>query len=139
MLEPMGCSVLHIESEALKKIGSIGLHLCCRTRSSVFVATRGRVRGWLPSWLTFLCDERRSLIRTRWRYLSRAGVKTSPFTLCLQIRTSQASKSLILNFWFRRTLRASSQVVVGFANRDRPAICASRPPTASISAACRIG
>ena len=42
---------------------------------------------------------------------------------------SQASKGLIFNFRFRRTLRASSQVVVELANRDCSAICASRPVT----------
>lgn len=52
---------------------------------------------------------------------------------------SQASKGLIFNFRFRRTLRASSQVVVELADRDCPAICASRPVTAYISAAWRIG
>ena len=52
---------------------------------------------------------------------------------------SQASKGLIFNFRFRRTLRASSQVVVGLANRDCPAICASQLVTAYISAAWRIG
>ena len=66
-------------------------------------------------------------------------VTTFPFTLSLQIQTSQASKGLIFNFRIRRTLRASSQVVVGLANRDCPTICASRPGTAYISAAWRIG
>ena len=47
---------------------------------------------------------------------------TFPFILCLEIQTFQASKGLIFNFRFRRTLRASSQVVVGLANRDCPAI-----------------
>ena len=46
---------------------------------------------------------------------------------------------MIFNFRFRRTLRASSQVVVGLANRNCPAICASRPVTAYISAPWRIG
>ena len=46
---------------------------------------------------------------------------------------------MIFNFRFRKTLRASSQVVVGIANWDCPAICASRPFTAYISAAWRIG
>ena len=52
---------------------------------------------------------------------------------------SQASKGLIFNFRFRRTLLASSQMVVGLANRDCPAICVSRLVTAYISAAWRIG
>ena len=63
------------------------------------------------------------------------GVTTFPFTLCLQIQTSQASKGLIFNFRIRRMLRASSQVVVGLANRYCLAICASRPVTAYISVA----
>ena len=67
------------------------------------------------------------------------GATTFPFTLSLQIQTSQASKGLIFNFRIRRTLRASSQVVVGLANRDCPPICASRPGTAYISAAWRNG
>ena len=46
---------------------------------------------------------------------------------------------MIFNFRFRRTLRASNQVVVGLTNRDCPAICASRPDTAYMSAAWRIG
>ena len=66
-------------------------------------------------------------------------VTTFPFTLCLQIQKSQACKGLILNFRFGRTLRASSQVVVGLKNRDCPAICASRLVTAYISAAWRLG
>ena len=45
---------------------------------------------------------------------------------------------LMFNFRFRRTLRASSQVVVGLTNRDCPAICASRPVSAYISAAWSI-
>ena len=67
------------------------------------------------------------------------GGTTFPFTLCLQIQLSQASKGLIFNFRFRTTLRASNQVVVGLANREWPAICASRPVTAYISAAWRNG
>ena len=63
------------------------------------------------------------------------GVTTFPFTLSLQIQTSQASKGLIFNFRIRRTLRASSQVVGGVANWDCPAICASRPVMAYIPVA----
>ena len=48
------------------------------------------------------------------------GGTTFPFTLCLQIQKSQASKGLIFNFRFRTTLRASNQVVVGLANRGLP-------------------
>ena len=44
---------------------------------------------------------------------------------------SQASKGLIFNVRFCRTLRASSQVV-GLANRNCPTICTSRPVTAYI-------
>ena len=66
------------------------------------------------------------------------GATTFPFTLCLHIQKSQASKGLIFTFRFRRTLPASSQVVVRLSNRNFPAICASRPVTAYISAAWRI-
>ena len=63
------------------------------------------------------------------------GVTTFSFTLCLQIQKSQASKGSILNVRFRRTLRASSQVVMGLGSRNCPTIYASRPVTAYISAA----
>ena len=46
---------------------------------------------------------------------------------------------MVFNFRFRRTLRASNQVVVGLANRDCPAICAYRSVTAYFSAAWRTG
>ena len=64
-LSPRAVSYLTMFPRCLSRSGSIERHLCCRTRSSVFAATRGSVHGWLPSWLPFLCDERRSP-DTRW-------------------------------------------------------------------------
>ena len=64
---------------------------------------------------------------------------TFPFILCLEIQTFQASKGLIFNFRLHRTIRASSQVVVGLANLDSAATSASWPVMAYISAGWRIG
>ena len=63
------------------------------------------------------------------------------FTMGSHILTLPASKDLIFNFQFGKTLRASinSEAVVVLVNRDGPAICASRAVTAYISAAQRIG
>ena len=59
--EPIGRFVPHNMSEALKQIG-VDRAAPIENRSLVFAMTRGRVHGWLPSYLTFLCGERLSPI-----------------------------------------------------------------------------
>ena len=57
----------------------------------------------------------------------------------LHILRLPASKCLIFNFQFGKTLRSSSETVVVLVDRDCPVICAFRAVTACISAAQRIG
>ena len=60
VLEPSGRFVPHNRIRGPEADRSIGRNLCWRKRSSVFAATRGRVHKWLPYWLPYLYDERRS-------------------------------------------------------------------------------
>ena len=61
------------------------------------------------------------------------------FTMGSHILKLPASKGMIFNVQFDKTLRASSEAVVGLADRDCPAICAFRTVTRCITIAQRIG